>query len=214
MTIALEESLPAGTSESILKPNLGATPALVKEEVNRNLHGHVHNLSKTASIMRLSETASKKGSKKADSGKVGKGKAEKKKKKPAWGTRTMSWDYTATQQFHDNPDDPLKGPMDFVPGLAESLDPPSLNLIYRTMMSQHKQTKSDSRKARVASKQLQVSGRRIAKTCLEIGECIAVLETRTSVLETDMGAVVQQSAIHESQIMDILWKMEDFENRQ
>ncbi|KAJ1117947.1 hypothetical protein NDU88_006142 [Pleurodeles waltl] len=104
--------------------------------------------------------------------------------------------------------------VDLVTGFAENCEPPSLNLFYQTMMLQHKQIQSDNKKAKVASKQLQISVRKIAKTCSEIGEHIATMETGTSMLETDMGAVAQESVMHESQLIDIQWKMEDFENHQ
>ncbi|KAJ1119315.1 hypothetical protein NDU88_007501 [Pleurodeles waltl] len=89
--------------------------------------------------------------------------------------------------------------------------PPSLGLIYETIMAQHKQTQGDSKKARVATKQLQVAASKIAKSCSEIGERIATIEARADVLETDLGAVVQQAAMHDNQLSDIQWKIEDFE---
>ncbi|KAJ1095762.1 hypothetical protein NDU88_000918 [Pleurodeles waltl] len=149
-----------------------------------------------------------KGDKKANLVKmnVDKAKDKRKKKKSARGARAMSCDYTATQQLQDNSDNLVKGPADPAPGIAGNCEPPSLHLIFQTMMLQHKQIQSDNKKARVASKQLQVSVSKIAKTCSEIGERIATVETRTSILETDVVAVAQQSAMHESQLIDIQWK--------
>ncbi|KAJ1105503.1 hypothetical protein NDU88_002909 [Pleurodeles waltl] len=92
--------------------------------------------------------------------------------------------------------------------------PPSLHLINQTMMVQHKQIQGDNKKAKVASKHLQVAVSKIAKTCSEIGERITTIETRTSVLEAEFGMVVQQSTMHELQLNDIQWRLEDFENRQ
>ncbi|KAJ1101353.1 hypothetical protein NDU88_006421 [Pleurodeles waltl] len=83
-----------------------------------------------------------------------------------------------------------------------------------TITSQHKQTQRDSKKARVATKQLQVAISKVAKTCSEIGERIAAIECRADVLESDLGAVTKQAAMHETQLSDIQWKIEDFENRQ
>ncbi|KAJ1165997.1 hypothetical protein NDU88_006410 [Pleurodeles waltl] len=98
---------------------------------------------------------------------------------------------------------------------AETAPPsPSLHLIYQTITSQHKQTQRDSKKARVATKQLQVAISKVAKTCSEIGERIAAIECRADVLESDLGAVTKQAAMHETQLSDIQWKVEDFENRQ
>ncbi|KAJ1191195.1 hypothetical protein NDU88_000511 [Pleurodeles waltl] len=86
--------------------------------------------------------------------------------------------------------------------------------IYQTITSQHKQTQRDSKKARVATKQLQVVVSKVAKTCSEIGERIAAIECRADALESDLGVVTKQAAMHESQLSDIQWKVEDFENRQ
>ncbi|KAJ1088388.1 hypothetical protein NDU88_001545 [Pleurodeles waltl] len=83
-----------------------------------------------------------------------------------------------------------------------------------TITSQHKQTQRDSKKARVATKQLQVAISKVAKTCSEIGERIVAVECRADVLESDLGAVAKQAAMHETQLSDIQWKVEDFENRQ
>ncbi|KAJ1092742.1 hypothetical protein NDU88_005852 [Pleurodeles waltl] len=82
------------------------------------------------------------------------------------------------------------------------------------MIQHHEQSQSDSRKARTAYKQLQASVRRVAKTCLEIRERITINETCTKVLEAGIAAAVKQSAMRESQISDIQWKLEDSENHQ
>ncbi|KAJ1131583.1 hypothetical protein NDU88_009918 [Pleurodeles waltl] len=125
----------------------------------------------------------------------------------------MSWDYTGTQQFQHNTDNLFKGLGDCVTDSVGDGAPPSLHLIYQTMMVQHKQTQGDNKKARVATKQLQVAVSKIAKSCSEIRERIAMIETRASVLEAELGTVTQQSAMHVTQFTDIQWKIEDFENR-
>ncbi|KAJ1089508.1 hypothetical protein NDU88_002659 [Pleurodeles waltl] len=122
----------------------------------------------------------------------------------------MSWDYTDTQPFQHNSDNVFKRSRDPVTDSVGDGAPPSLQLIYQTMMAQHKQIQGDNKKAREDSKQLQVAVSKIPKSCLEI----ATLETRTSVLEAELGTVVQQSTMHESQLTDIQWKLEDFENWQ
>ncbi|KAJ1156797.1 hypothetical protein NDU88_009514 [Pleurodeles waltl] len=129
----------------------------------------------------------------------------------------MSWDYTGTQQLLHSLDDlsvaPASSKTDALN--AETASPsPSLHLIYQTIMAQHKQTQRDSKKARVATKQLQVAVSKVAKTCSEIGERIAAIECRADVLESDLGSVTKQAAMHETQLSDIQWKVEDFENRQ
>ncbi|KAJ1159679.1 hypothetical protein NDU88_000184 [Pleurodeles waltl] len=140
-----------------------------------------------------------------------------KKKKKVSRSRAMSWDYTETQQLlHSMGDLSVAPAQTEVNALnVETVPPsPSLHLIYQTITSQHKQTQRDSKKARVATKQLQVEVSKVAKTCSEIGERIAAIECRADALESDLGAVTKQAAMHESQLSDIQWKVEDFENRQ
>ncbi|KAJ1192665.1 hypothetical protein NDU88_001971 [Pleurodeles waltl] len=123
---------------------------------------------------------------------------KRKNKKSVNRARAMSWDYTDTQQFQHKSDNVFKGPRDPVTDSVGDGAPPSLHLICQTMMVQHKQIQGDNKKARMASKQLQVAVSKITKTCLEIGERIAMIETRTSVLEAELGTVAQQSTMHES----------------
>ncbi|KAJ1118917.1 hypothetical protein NDU88_007104 [Pleurodeles waltl] len=139
---------------------------------------------------------------------------KRKKNKSVSRARAMFWDYTGTQQLQHNPDNVFEGPADPVPGSVGDGAPHSLHLIYQTMITQHKQIQGDNKKARVATKQLQVAVSKIAKTCSEIGERIATIETRASVLEVELGTVAQQSAMHETQLTDIQWKIEDLENWQ
>ncbi|KAJ1138131.1 hypothetical protein NDU88_004522 [Pleurodeles waltl] len=138
-------------------------------------------------------------------------------KKKASRTRAMSWDYTETQQLLHSIGDLSVAPAQTEVNVlnAETAPPsPSLHLIYQTITSQHKQMQRDSKKARVATKQLQVAISKVAKTCSEIGDRIAAVECRVDVLESDLGAVTKQAAMHETQLSDIQWKVEDFKNRQ
>ncbi|KAJ1096482.1 hypothetical protein NDU88_001622 [Pleurodeles waltl] len=143
-------------------------------------------------------------------------KREKKKKKVSR-SRAMSWDYTETQQLLHSMGDLSVAPAQTEVNVlnVETVPPsPSLHLIYQTITTQHKQTQRDSKKARVATKQLRVAVSKVAKTCSEIGERIAAIECRADALESDLGVVSKQAAMHESQLSDIQWKIEDFENRQ
>ncbi|KAJ1088188.1 hypothetical protein NDU88_001347 [Pleurodeles waltl] len=140
-----------------------------------------------------------------------------KKKKKVSRTRAMSWDYTETQQLLHSMGDLSVAPAQTEVNVLNAVTAPpspSLHLIYQTITSQHNQTQRDSKKARVATKQLQVAISKVAKTCSEIGERIAAIECRADVLESDLGAVTKQAAMHETQLSDIQWKVEDFENRQ
>ncbi|KAJ1092892.1 hypothetical protein NDU88_006002 [Pleurodeles waltl] len=110
--------------------------------------------------------------------------------------RAMSWD----SQLQHNPDNVFEGPGDSVTDSVGDGAPPSLHLVYQPMMAQHKQTQGDNKEARASTKQLQVAVSKIAKTCSEIGERIATIETQASVLEAELGTVAQQSTMHETQI--------------
>ncbi|KAJ1152641.1 hypothetical protein NDU88_005416 [Pleurodeles waltl] len=102
----------------------------------------------------------------------------------------MSWDYTGIQQLPHSLDDLLVDPAGLkIDATKSETSPPPMGLIYQTIMAQHKQTQGDGKKARVATKQLQVAVSKIAKTCSEIGERIATVESQGDVLETDLGAV-------------------------
>ncbi|KAJ1104481.1 hypothetical protein NDU88_001892 [Pleurodeles waltl] len=149
--------------------------------------------------------------------KPGESSEKRGEKKKVSRTRAMSWDYTETQQLLHSMGDLSVAPVQTevnVLNVETAPPPPSLHLIYQTITSQHKQTQRDSKKARVATKQLQVAISKVAKTCSEIGERIAAIECRADALESDLGAVTKQAAMHESQLSDIQWKVEDFENRQ
>ncbi|KAJ1081810.1 hypothetical protein NDU88_001985 [Pleurodeles waltl] len=126
----------------------------------------------------------------------------------------MQGDYTATQQMYlnsgtgDNPSSNLmSGPPDHV-------EPPSLELIYRTMVHNHKQVQMDNSKGKLANKQLQTSIKRVVESCQDISAQITTMETRTDRLETEVQTVVKQAAMQELQFSDIQWKLEEAENRQ
>ncbi|KAJ1204817.1 hypothetical protein NDU88_000255 [Pleurodeles waltl] len=124
----------------------------------------------------------------------------------------MQWDYTATQQAFLKRDlacntlvpPPTDGP-------AET---PSLDLIYRTMVQNHEQAQRESRKLKSANRQLQLSIKKVVKSCQDIGARIASMETRTEELETEVRAATAQTTTQGQQILDIQWKLEDAENRQ
>ncbi|KAJ1113107.1 hypothetical protein NDU88_001362 [Pleurodeles waltl] len=85
----------------------------------------------------------------------------------------------------------------------EHVEPPSLELTYRTMVPNHEQVQKDNRKAKVANKQLLSSIKRVVKSCQDIGARIMTMETRTDKLETEVQTVVKQAAVQELQFSDI-----------
>ncbi|KAJ1190705.1 hypothetical protein NDU88_000027 [Pleurodeles waltl] len=98
-------------------------------------------------------------------------------------------------------------------GLME-YDNPNGELIISANINTWLQIQGDNKKARVATKHLQVALSKVAKTCSEIGERIAMIESCASVLEGEVGTMAQQSALHETQLTDIQWKIKDIENQQ
>ncbi|KAJ1098010.1 hypothetical protein NDU88_003126 [Pleurodeles waltl] len=93
-------------------------------------------------------------------------------------------------------------------------EPPSLDLIYRTMVQNHEQAQRESRKMKAANRQLQLSIKKVGKSCQDIGARIATMETRTEELEIEVKAATAQTTTQGQQISDIQWKLEDAENRQ
>ncbi|KAJ1203361.1 hypothetical protein NDU88_007149 [Pleurodeles waltl] len=91
---------------------------------------------------------------------------------------------------------------------------PLLDLIYRTMVQNHEQAQRESRKVKSANRQLQLSIKKVVKSCQDIGTRIASMETRTEELETEVRAATAQTTTEGQQISDIQWKLEDAENHQ
>ncbi|KAJ1161618.1 hypothetical protein NDU88_002102 [Pleurodeles waltl] len=100
------------------------------------------------------------------------------------------------------------------PSTGGPVEPPSLDLIYRTMVQNHEQAQRESRKMKAANRQLQLSIKKVGKSCQDIGVRIATMETRTEELETEVRAATVQTMTQGQQISDIQWKLEDAENRQ
>ncbi|KAJ1138429.1 hypothetical protein NDU88_004815 [Pleurodeles waltl] len=100
------------------------------------------------------------------------------------------------------------------PPTGDLAEPPSLDLIYRTMVQNHEQTQRESRKMKAASRQLQLSIKKVVKSCQDIGVRIATMEIRTEELEIEVKAATAQTTTQGQQISDIQWKLEDAENRQ
>ncbi|KAJ1193000.1 hypothetical protein NDU88_002306 [Pleurodeles waltl] len=124
----------------------------------------------------------------------------------------MQWDYTATQQAFSKSDSARSTLVP--PSMGGPAEPPSLDLIYRTMVQNHEQAQRESRKMKSANRQLQLSIKKVGKSCQDIGARIATMETRTDELEIEVKAATAQTTTQGQQISDIQWKLEDVENRQ
>ncbi|KAJ1185594.1 hypothetical protein NDU88_002386 [Pleurodeles waltl] len=66
----------------------------------------------------------------------------------------------------------------------------------------------------MATKQLQVSVQKVAKTCGEIEEKLNTMESISSIMEADVEVLKEQVETQGGQLTDIMWKLEDYENRQ
>ncbi|KAJ1207799.1 hypothetical protein NDU88_003189 [Pleurodeles waltl] len=124
----------------------------------------------------------------------------------------MLWDYSATQQAFSKSDSACSTLVP--PSTGGPAEPPSLDLIYRTMVQNHEQAQRESRKMKAANRQLQLSIKKVVKSYQDIGVRIATMETRTEELEIEVKAATAQTTTEGQQISDIQWKLEDAENRQ
>ncbi|KAJ1140235.1 hypothetical protein NDU88_006592 [Pleurodeles waltl] len=97
---------------------------------------------------------------------------------------------------------------------ATSTDAKMLQMIYDTITELQVETRAERRKARIATKQLQGTVRKVTRTCIEIKEKLNAMEKRTAANEVEMEALKEQAETHEGQPTDIMWKLEDHENRQ
>ncbi|KAJ1164286.1 hypothetical protein NDU88_004731 [Pleurodeles waltl] len=95
-----------------------------------------------------------------------------------------------------------------------SSDTKMLQLIYGTVRELQTETRAESRRARMATKQLQATVRKVVKSCLEIEEKLNTMETITSVVEVEVEVLKEQVGTQRGQLTDIMWKLEDYENRQ
>ncbi|KAJ1107652.1 hypothetical protein NDU88_005042 [Pleurodeles waltl] len=140
---------------------------------------------------------------------------------------TLKWDYSGIRLSHSEkvpqaPSDTVltsnlieneNCPGELVDNLASS-DTKMLQLICGTVRVLQNETRAENQKARVATKQLQVTVRMIAKSCSEIVEKLNTVESRSSVVEGEMAALKDHVVTQCGQLTDVMWKLEDFENRQ
>ncbi|KAJ1117787.1 hypothetical protein NDU88_005983 [Pleurodeles waltl] len=89
-----------------------------------------------------------------------------------------------------------------------------LQSIYSSIKELQTETRIESRRARIATKRLQGSVRKVAKSCTEIEAKLCSMEERIVAVEEDMDTLKEQSAARDGQLKDVMWKMEDLENRQ
>ncbi|KAJ1090392.1 hypothetical protein NDU88_003525 [Pleurodeles waltl] len=89
-----------------------------------------------------------------------------------------------------------------------------LQSIYDSILELQTETRVESRWASMAMKRLQGTVRKVVKSCIEVEEKLSTMEEGTMAVEADVEALREQSAAHDGQLTDIMWKLEEQENRQ
>ncbi|KAJ1102546.1 hypothetical protein NDU88_007591 [Pleurodeles waltl] len=97
---------------------------------------------------------------------------------------------------------------------ARHTDSEMLQSIYYSIKELQTETRAESRRPRMATKHLQGTVRKVVKSCVEIEGKVSSMEERTMAVEADIEALRAQTATHDGQLTDIMWKLEDQENRQ
>ncbi|KAJ1164357.1 hypothetical protein NDU88_004797 [Pleurodeles waltl] len=139
------------------------------------------------------------------------------------GGRTLKWDYSGIG-LADTPTTSnqglVNGNMEISAGApagntsAMGTEAGMLQSIYSSMQELQTETRIESRRARIATKRLQGTVRKVAKSCTEIEVKLCSMEERIVALEEDVDTLKERSAARDDQLTDVMWKLEDFENRQ
>ncbi|KAJ1162973.1 hypothetical protein NDU88_003437 [Pleurodeles waltl] len=140
--------------------------------------------------------------------------------------RTLKWDYSGIG-LADIPTSGSQGPVNEKieidtgasagnPGNAYMMGTEAgiLQSIYSSIKELQTETRIKSRRARIATKRLQGTVRKVAKSCTEIEAKLCSMEERIVAVEEDVDTLKEQSAARDGQLTDVMWKMEDLENRQ
>ncbi|KAJ1186911.1 hypothetical protein NDU88_003691 [Pleurodeles waltl] len=132
--------------------------------------------------------------------------------------KALKWDYSGTNLMSTVEAHPsqnaTKGAEESVYGPAHTIvdrhtDSEMLQSIYNSIKELQTETRVESRRARLATKQLQGTVHKVVKSCIEIEGKLSSMEERTSVVEGEIEALRAQTITHEVQLTDIMWKLED-----
>ncbi|KAJ1091337.1 hypothetical protein NDU88_004464 [Pleurodeles waltl] len=133
------------------------------------------------------------------------------------GGRTVKWDYSGIG-LADIPattnQGSVNGNMEAGTLSAMGTEAGMLQSIYSSIKELQKETRIESRRARVTTKRLQGTVCKVAKSCTEIEAKLCSMEERIGAVEEDVDTLKEQSATRNDQLTDVMWKLEDFENRQ
>ncbi|KAJ1152753.1 hypothetical protein NDU88_005528 [Pleurodeles waltl] len=139
------------------------------------------------------------------------------------GSRTLKWDYSRirlTETSTTSGQEVVNNKMEGSAGSPASgmclagTDSGMLQSIYNSIKEFQTETRTESRRARVATKRLQGTVHKVAKSCTEIEAKLSSMEKRIGVVEEDVDALKQLSSTRDDQLKDVMWELEDFENRQ
>ncbi|KAJ1174455.1 hypothetical protein NDU88_006277 [Pleurodeles waltl] len=139
------------------------------------------------------------------------------------GGRTLKWDYSSNrltdtpttsgqELVNNNMEGKIRGTTSNT--CSAGADSGMLQSIYNSIKDLQTETRIESQRARVATKRLQGTVRKVAKTCTEIEAKLCSMDEKIGAVEEDVDALKQQSAARGDQLADVMWKLEDFENRQ
>ncbi|KAJ1212937.1 hypothetical protein NDU88_000580 [Pleurodeles waltl] len=137
--------------------------------------------------------------------------------------RTLKWDYsgiglvdTPTMSKQDSVNGKMETDVGASAGNSSAMGTEAgiLQSTYSSIKELQTETRIESRRARIATKRLQGTVRKVAKSCTEIEAKLCSMEERIAAVEEDVDTLKEQSASRDEQLTDVMWKMEDFENRQ
>ncbi|KAJ1113970.1 hypothetical protein NDU88_002210 [Pleurodeles waltl] len=139
------------------------------------------------------------------------------------GGRTLKWDYSgigladsssiSNQGLVNGNKETDTGPPIYNSSTMGT-DAGMLQSIYSSIKELQTETRLESRRARIATKRLQGTVRKVAKSCTEIETKLCSMEERIVAVEEDVDTLKEQNATRDEQLTDVMWKLEDFENRQ
>ncbi|KAJ1094480.1 hypothetical protein NDU88_007553 [Pleurodeles waltl] len=139
------------------------------------------------------------------------------------GSRTLKWDYsgirltdTATTSGQEVVNNKMEGSTGSpASGMClAGADSGMLQSKYNSIKEFQTETRTESHRARVATKRLQGTVRKVAKSCMEFEAKLSLMDERIGAVEEDVDALKQLSSTRDDQLKDVMWKLEDFENRQ
>ncbi|KAJ1174376.1 hypothetical protein NDU88_006198 [Pleurodeles waltl] len=140
--------------------------------------------------------------------------------------KTLKWDYSGTNlmstteahipevqtKAEKRADEPVRSSNLSIS--TRNTDSEMLQSIYDSIKELQTETRAESQRARMATKHLQGTVRKVVKSCIEIEGKLSTMEERTMAVEADVVALREQTTAHNGQLTDIMWKLEDKENRQ